>query len=581
MLRLSSFPNFYKQAIEKGPITLKYTLQQVLDDTLHPPVSLKDFHNFLVRDHSEENIEFYIAFRRYQAMCDKVPAPVLTGQSKEVPDSALFEACKNALSDIIARFVSPKAPQELNVPRNLRNTVIAETEKRNIHPEIFKEVLENVVTMLKLSSFPKFQKGRCKVQVNVDDSIAVKSPGTLTAPNEIPEDVKNLILEIADTSSRVSITHRILTRLGLTSFVFDDPTDSSSTRDRISSFWKVSGEANSDVQFADMVTPAQLKLGLQQTLDDKIPPPLSCRDFRTYLKKEKKAHYVDFYLAVKKYRRLCEKVPEGILNNPSNASVTSPTQLPANSPIARIKTELNEIISKYCEPESKFYVQLTPQIKLFLNSEVNKNGNWTPHIFEGAINHVCMTMQRSSFPGFYKMATTKAKGVKLKIVGTKKTSKGVNVEARISEEVKEGDDEERDDLLDIEAPESLTAGKLSNLLFQVLADKTSPPLSRNDFYLYLKKEHSEENFDFYMSIVNYRKICKTGDQDDIKLAAYKIIETFLLSNGNREICITSKVKTAILKSVETDNNFDPNIFNAAFLEVLSILRVSSFPSFIS
>ncbi|ORY36428.1 hypothetical protein BCR33DRAFT_476664 [Rhizoclosmatium globosum] len=41
MLRLSSFPNFYKQAIEKGPITLKYTLQQVLDDALHPPVSLK------------------------------------------------------------------------------------------------------------------------------------------------------------------------------------------------------------------------------------------------------------------------------------------------------------------------------------------------------------------------------------------------------------------------------------------------------------------------------------------------------------------------------------------------------------
>ncbi|KAJ3016229.1 UNVERIFIED_CONTAM: hypothetical protein HDU68_012305 [Siphonaria sp. JEL0065] len=581
MLRLSSFPNFYKQAIEKGPITLKYTLQQVLDDTLHPPVSLKDFHNFLVRDHSEENIEFYIALRRYQILCDKVPVPVLCGQSKDVPDAALFEACKNAISDIIARFISPKAPQELNVPRNLRNALISESiEKRNIHPDVFKDVLENVVTMLKLSSFPKFQK-EVQVQISVDDSIAVKSPGTLAAPNEVPEDIKNLILEITDTSSRVSITHRILKRLGLTSFVFDDPADSSSTRDRISTMWKVSGEANNDVQFADMVTPAQLRLGLQQTLDDKIPPPLSCRDFRTYLKKEKKAHYIDFYLAVKKYRRLCEKVPEGILNNPSNASLTLPSQLPINSPIARIKAELNEIISKYCEETSKLYVHLTPQIKLFLNSEVNKNGNWTPHIFEGAINHVCLTMQRSSFPGFYKMATTKAKGVKLKIVGTKKTSKGVNVDVKIAEDIKEDQEDLQDDLLTMDAPESLTAGKLNNLLFQVLADKTSSPLSRNDFYLYLKKEHSEENFDFYMSIVNYRKICKMGMQDEVRDAAFKIIETFLLSNGQREICITSKVKTAILKNVETDNNFDPNIFNAAFLEILSILRASSFPSFIS
>ncbi|KAI8622071.1 RGS domain-containing protein [Chytriomyces sp. MP71] len=133
--------------------------------------------------------------------------------------------------------------------------------------------------------------------------------------------------------------------------------------------------------------------------------------------------------------------------------------------------------------------------------------------------------------------------------------------------------------LEEQARDSPAAGKLSMLLFQVLADKTSAPLSRNDFYLFLKKEHSEENFDFYMSVLNYRKMCKKGVDAEIGDVASKIIETFMLSNGQREICLTSKVKTAILKSIQVDQTYTPEIFNDALLEVLSIMRASSFPKF--
>ncbi|KAJ3123254.1 hypothetical protein HK100_011679 [Physocladia obscura] len=654
-LRLSSFTKFYKEALDKGPITLKYTLQQVLDDQLLPPISLKDFHNFLVRDHSSENIEFYLAVRRYQQLWENLP-PSSREQAETSISEPQISQCKDTFNEIINRFIVPKALIELNVPQSLRTAILTDIAKPSNsvnstsssnntsqqqqqqqtlpHPDIFKEILANVLGMLKLSSFPKFQK-EVQMQVAIDDSFSFKSNLQPTAPFSSvtstsgstgigsgggvicrgSDDSKHTFLEIADTTSRVTIAHRILTRLGLQSFTFEDPTDSSSTRDRISTMWKVGGEANTDVQFADMVTPAQIRLGLQQTLDDKIPPPLSCRDFRTYLKKEKKAHYVDFYLSVKRYKRLCEKVPEGILNNPSNASQTNPSPLPANSAIARIRAELTEILQKYVEqPESKYYLDFPAQIKMFLNSEVSRNGNWTPHIFDGAVQHICAAMQRSSFPGFYKMATTKAKGVKLKIVGTKKTSKGVHIAiAEIGQSPKtatttettaavvtgssafvEQDEEEEEGNFLNEASENFVSGKLSNLLFQVLADKTDPPLSRNDFYNYLKKEHSAENFDFYISIVNYRKICEkttaaaagttvisisSNNNDEIRESALKIIDTFLVLNAPKEISVSSKVKSSILHNVYTENNFDPNIFNDAFIEVLSIMRVSSFPNF--
>ncbi|KAJ3225201.1 Regulator of G-protein signaling 20 [Chytriomyces hyalinus] len=643
MVRLSSFPNFYKAAILKGPITLKYTITQILEDQLLPPVSLKDFHSFLIREHSEENIEFYMSLRKYQQLCEKLPSQVLSGRATtESCDAKLMEQCKSAVSDLISRFIAVKSPQELNVPPSIRAIVCQEvSEKKNIHPDIFKVVLENVITTLKLASFPKFQK-QVVIQINVDESFAVKSTTGVTLP--LVEEVQFQLLEVTDTSSRAAISNRILSRLAFQTFTFDDNNDSTNG-DRVNAIWKVTGESNSDRQFADMVTPAQLKYGLQQTLEDKIPPPLSCRDFRTYLKKEKKAHLVDFYLAVKRYKRICEKIPEGILNNPANAvraspissnpppaatfptsptisgtvpavpslalspttsstlptSPTSPllptltlttTNLPTpatqtSTLMIRVKTELNEIISKYIDTESRLHVNVPSQIKLFLDSEVNKNGNWTPRIFDAAVQHVCLNMQRSSFPAFYKLATTKAKGVKLKIVGTKKTSKGdkkgstagTAAAATITGGLDEAEDDEMQEWLELDCQDGSSGGKLSMLLFQVLADKTSPPLSRNDFYIYLKKEHSQENFDFYMSVINYRKICKRGSETEIKDAAVKIIETFLLSNGEREVCLPSKVKTAILKSIQIDNNYSADIFNDAFLEVLSIMRVSSFPRF--
>ncbi|TPX78524.1 hypothetical protein CcCBS67573_g00238 [Chytriomyces confervae] len=645
MVRLSSFPNFYKAAILKGPITLKYTITQILEDQLLPPVSLKDFHSFLIREHSEENIEFYMALRKYQQLCEKLPSQVLSGRAAgESADTKLMEQCKSAVTDLISRFIAVKSPQELNVPPSIRAIVCQEvSEKKNIHPDIFKVVLENVITTLKLASFPKFQK-QVVIQINVDESFAVKSTTGVTLP--LVEEVQFQLLEVTDTSSRATISNRILSRLAFQTFTFDDNNDSTNG-DRVNAIWKVTGESNSDRQFADMVTPAQLKYGLQQTLEDKIPPPLSCRDFRTYLKKEKKAHLVDFYLAVKRYKRICEKIPEGILNNPANAVRASPTSpnppaaafnasptasvtLPVATPLSlspatsatlstspasplsptfltlntsnmataptqtstlmiRVKSELNEIVSKYIDTDSRLHVNVPSQIKLFLDSEVNKNGNWTPRIFEAAVQHVCLNMQRSSFPAFYKLATTKAKGVKLKIVGTKKTSKGDKkgsaaaagaAAATIAGGLDEAEDDEMQEWLELDGgQDGSSGGKLSMLLFQVLADKTSPPLSRNDFYVYLKKEHSQENFDFYMSVINYRKICKRGSETEIKDAAVKIIETFLLSNGEREVCLPSKVKTAILKSIQIDNNYSADIFNDAFLEVLSIMRVSSFPRF--
>ncbi|KAJ3199538.1 hypothetical protein HDU82_000339, partial [Entophlyctis luteolus] len=610
MLRLSSFPNFCKQALEKGPVMLKYTLQQVLDDQLLPPVSLKgkllrlkhrmvtsaaapDFHNFLIRDHSSENLEFYQAVRRHQQL-----------HSSYKNGDATVEQCRASANDIFSKFLANKAPFELNAPQSLRTSVANDIERQNFSPDIFKPLLENVVTLLKLSCFPKFQK-EVQVSVQMEDTggAAAWSPlpsgpaprasaATGTLP-ESPAVATRALLEI-DPSSRISTAGKILARIGLQHFTIDDdfvPTSSDASpqpavRDRLSAI--LTAGPDGSIQFSQ----TQTKSALLQTLDDKFPPPLSCRDFRTHLKKEKKAQYVDFYLAVKRYRRLCDKIPEGLLNNPSNISQTN-SQNPTSSSIPRVKIELDEIIHKYADPESKWSIGLPTQLRQFLNSEVNMNGNWTPRIFDRAVLHVISTMQQSSFPEFFKLATTKAKGVKLKIVCTKKTSKGVQIEAPADSQPSKVENNQTCSTSDdyneyieifpnLDAADTSKAGRLSNLLFQVMSNRTESPISRSDFYAFLKREHAEENFDFFMSVMQYRKIFQTATNEEVREAAMKIVDSFLHENAHKEIALTCKAKTAILQAIRHDSAaavVGRDVFNHALVEVFASLRASSFPSF--
>ncbi|KAI8622072.1 RGS domain-containing protein [Chytriomyces sp. MP71] len=163
----------------------RITVHQVLEDRFAPPFSLEDFQNFLKAEHSEENIKFYLALRKYERICSHIPVQLLQSADEVPSDLATrhdFSAAKACISSILEKFFTPGAEDELNVPANLVRDMLRNIkETNNIQPEVFKRIMENVLTMLRLSSFPNFCKlalteGDCKPKVTVDQVLEDQLP---------------------------------------------------------------------------------------------------------------------------------------------------------------------------------------------------------------------------------------------------------------------------------------------------------------------------------------------------------------------------------------------------------------------
>ncbi|ORY36430.1 hypothetical protein BCR33DRAFT_476399 [Rhizoclosmatium globosum] len=136
-------------------------------------MSLQDFHNFLKKEHSEENIEFYTALQEYKRLCLEIPSEVLKHSESSPPNEAIalsLKAVKAKLEDMLKIFFNEESQYDLNVPIRLKKPFFHEINVvKNIHPDVFDGILENVLTMLKLSSFPNFMKEAQKVQVAINE----------------------------------------------------------------------------------------------------------------------------------------------------------------------------------------------------------------------------------------------------------------------------------------------------------------------------------------------------------------------------------------------------------------------------
>ncbi|KAJ3409721.1 hypothetical protein HDV05_004295 [Chytridiales sp. JEL 0842] len=177
------------------PAQLKIGLQQVLDDQLEEPLSADSFYNFLKSEHSEENMEFYRAYKAYKASAEpyltllNAPAnlstpltprepstPSTTEQSnnnnnadesqassqqpkQEERPTKVPESLRQELNQILDTYFTPGTPKELNVPDKIRKKLIADIETDNVlHPEVLRDAVDNVCTMMRLSSFPSFYR---------------------------------------------------------------------------------------------------------------------------------------------------------------------------------------------------------------------------------------------------------------------------------------------------------------------------------------------------------------------------------------------------------------------------------------
>ncbi|KAI8847942.1 RGS domain-containing protein [Chytridium lagenaria] len=153
---------------------LKVGLFQVLNDELEAPFSLADFYLFLRKEHSEENIEFYEEVERYKQFAKTNPAaiprpnaavePISEEGSEEEQATAAFRAeLQKRLNKIVEVYFTNGAEKELNIPSNIRKKLMHEIkERKNFNPEMFAPAIENVCTMMRLSSFPNFYKLACQ-----------------------------------------------------------------------------------------------------------------------------------------------------------------------------------------------------------------------------------------------------------------------------------------------------------------------------------------------------------------------------------------------------------------------------------
>ncbi|KAI9099842.1 RGS domain-containing protein [Phlyctochytrium arcticum] len=89
------------------------------------------------------------------------PQPLMAkGAMPSLPDlKPVLASLREELEDLINLYMTDGSDREINLPQNIRKRVVNEIrEKRNYHPDIFKAALENVSTMMRLSSFPNFLK---------------------------------------------------------------------------------------------------------------------------------------------------------------------------------------------------------------------------------------------------------------------------------------------------------------------------------------------------------------------------------------------------------------------------------------
>jgi len=192
-----------------GPGPGKITILSVLAGEHSSPFSFADFADFVKREHSEENLEFYQAAVRFREKAlpllrtrrsssrnslssshsggslasvhsihsshshsihntmggglAALPIPPTVNTSLTSPTSddkeAKIAALKDDLDTILTLYLTPGSNKEVNIPDSVRKRIMLEVrEKKILHPDVLKPAAEHILALMKLSSFPNFVK---------------------------------------------------------------------------------------------------------------------------------------------------------------------------------------------------------------------------------------------------------------------------------------------------------------------------------------------------------------------------------------------------------------------------------------
>ncbi|CAG8654670.1 699_t:CDS:2 [Funneliformis mosseae] len=170
------------------PITTrKPTLGDILNNETSYPYSLDDFATFLDQTYCLENLEFYLALRRYTYYACNFYNYSSSPMSNIVESDSFFESTsllsvvdpaltyydddaslrgdapahldflKQKLHELITTFIIPNSPKEVNIPAETRDYLLTNVfQYNNYHPSIFDQVKDQIFELMESSSFTQF-----------------------------------------------------------------------------------------------------------------------------------------------------------------------------------------------------------------------------------------------------------------------------------------------------------------------------------------------------------------------------------------------------------------------------------------
>ncbi|CAG8468155.1 7909_t:CDS:1 [Acaulospora colombiana] len=187
-------------------MTTKPTLIDVLNNETSYPYSLDDFATFLDQTYCLENLEFWLASRRYKyyahnffnpnaSLPSLLSEPDLLLPSDTLYDDAVLrgdapahsEFIKQKLHEIITTFILPNSPKEINIESSVREDLLTNVfSYNNYDPSILEVVNNHVFELMQGSCFSQFlvEAGNVELRMSSEsesqeesDNSSPSSPG--------------------------------------------------------------------------------------------------------------------------------------------------------------------------------------------------------------------------------------------------------------------------------------------------------------------------------------------------------------------------------------------------------------------
>ncbi|GBB90552.1 hypothetical protein RclHR1_17540005 [Rhizophagus clarus] len=175
----------------------KPSLGDVLNNETSYPYSLDDFATFLDQTFCLENLEFYLAVKRYRYYASNYfnsnnsATSLLLNEVTEIPEDYYFDDAslrgdtpahmdflKQKLLDIITTFILPNSPREINILSSTRDDLLTNVfQYNNYHPSILDPVRNQVYELMQASSFNQFllEAGNTELRMSSEESEGVDS----------------------------------------------------------------------------------------------------------------------------------------------------------------------------------------------------------------------------------------------------------------------------------------------------------------------------------------------------------------------------------------------------------------------